>query len=192
MKFEKSVQPDPGLDGTDLRILELLQRNCKQPLAEIGKQVGLTAPSVVERIHKLEGAGVILDYVARVDARSLGKDVTAFIGVSVGHPRGFEALEKDIEQTDDVLECHHVTGEHTLMVKVKTANTETLEQLIDRIRSWEGVTRTETMVVLSTHTERSRIALDSAGVAERRGRRTGGRSRRARSSALHESGGRER
>jgi len=189
MKFEKSVPPDPDLDETDLRILELLQRNCKQPLAEIGKHVGMTAPSVVERIHKLEGAGVILDYVARVDARAVGKDVTAFIGVSLAHPRGLKALEKDIEQTDDVLECHHVTGEHTLMLKAKTANTETLERLIDQIRSWEGVTRTETMVVLSTHTERSRIALDTADATPRRGRRPGGRGRRGRAGVLHESEG---
>lgn len=61
---------------------------------------------------------------------------------------------------DAVLECHHVTGAHTLLLKVRTENTEGLEDLIDRIRSVEGVTRTETNVVLSTQTERTRIALD--------------------------------
>ena len=58
-----------------------------------------------------------------------------------------------------MLECHHVTGEHTLLLKVKTANTSTLEELISQIRSIEGVERTETMVVLSTHTERTQIPL---------------------------------
>ena len=56
-----------------------------------------------------------------------------------------------------MLECHHVTGEHTLLLKVKTDNTSSLEELISTIRSIEGVTRTETMVVLSTHTERTQI-----------------------------------
>jgi Lrp/AsnC family leucine-responsive transcriptional regulator len=158
MKFEKTSTPD--LDATDLAILDLLQRNCKQALAEIGKQVGLTASSVVERIKKLEDAGVVRGYVALVDARAVGKDVTAFIGVSISHPRAFEPFEKEIESAADVLECHHVTGQHTMM-KVKTESTETLEQLIDQIRRIEGVTRTETMVVLSTHTERTRIALDA-------------------------------
>jgi Lrp/AsnC family leucine-responsive transcriptional regulator len=159
MKFEKTSVPD--LDATDLAILDLLQRSCKQPLAEIGKQVGLTASSVVERIKKLEDAGVVRGYVALVDARAVGKDVTAFIGVSISHPRAFESFEKEVERAADVLECHHVTGQHTLMMKVKTESTETLEQLIDQIRRIEGVTRTETMVVLSTHTERTRIALDA-------------------------------
>jgi len=183
MRFERPGGPDHPLDATDLAIVDLLQRNCKQPLAEIGKQVGLTASSVVERIKKLEDAGVVRGYVATVDARALGKDVTAFIGVSIDHPRAFEPFEKEIEKAPDVLECHHVTGSHTLMVKVKTENTETLEQLIDTIRRIEGVTRTETMVVLSTHTERTRIALDAHAVPLPRRTRRGGRVRRTETEA---------
>lgn len=171
MKLEKSNPPE--LDATDLAILDLLQRNCKLALAEIGKHVGLTASSVVERIKKLEDAGVVRGYVALVDARSVGKDVTAFIGVSISHPRAFEPFEKEVEHAADVLECHHVTGQHTLMLKVKTESTETLEQLIDQIRRIEGVTRTETMVVLSTHAERTRIAVDSLEAPLRRRSRRG-------------------
>jgi Lrp/AsnC family leucine-responsive transcriptional regulator len=170
MRFEGEA---PELDATDLHILELLQENCKQPLAAIGKEVGLTAPSVVERIHKLEAAGVIHAYVALLDGRALGKDVTAFIGVSIGHPRGIDAFGREIDAVPEVLECHHVTGEFTLLVKVKTENTESLEQVIDRIRHIDGVTRTETMVVLSTHAERTRLSLrDDDLRASRRARRS--------------------
>ena len=160
-KFDKlDSSSDVFVDATDLAILDVLQNNCKQPLAEIGKQVGLSAPSVVERIKKLEDGGVIRAYTALLDPRALGKDVTAFIGVSINHPSAFESFEKEIESEGDVLECHHVTGQHTLMLKVRTESTETLERLIDLIRRIEGVTRTETMVVLSTHSERTRVALD--------------------------------
>jgi len=158
MKFGRDL---PELDATDLAILELLQENCKQPLAVIGEKVGLSAPSVLERIHKLEEAGVITDYVALLDARLLGKDITAFIGVSTAHPRAIAAIERQTAAIDPVLECHHVTGVHTLLLKLKAENTEALERLIDRIRSIEDVTRTETMVVLSTHVERVRVPLDS-------------------------------
>jgi Lrp/AsnC family transcriptional regulator, leucine-responsive regulatory protein len=158
MKFNRTA---PELDATDRAILELLQENCKQPLAAIGEKVGLSAPAVVERIHKLEEAGVVRGYVALVDARLLGRDVTAFIGVSTNQPATVGRIENEVAAIDEVLECHHVTGLHTLMLKVKTRSTETLERLIDRVRGVEGVTRTETMVVLSTHTERCRIALDS-------------------------------
>jgi len=169
MKFDKPAPPE--LDATDLAILDALQQNCKQGLAEIGKQVGLSAPSVVERIKKLEDSGVIRGYAAQLDARALGKDVTAFIGVSISHPSAFEPFEKEIECEGDVLECHHVTGQHTLMLKVRTENTETLERLIDMIRRIEGVTRSETMVVLSTHSERTRVALDLADAPLPRRRR---------------------
>jgi Lrp/AsnC family leucine-responsive transcriptional regulator len=159
------------LDATDLRILDLLQENCKRPLAAIGEKVGLSAPAVTERIHKLEQAGIVTGYVALLDGRKLGLDVTAFIGVAIGHPRAIDSFEREIEGLDDVLECHHVTGQHTLMLKVKTESTETLEELIDRVRSIEGVNRTDTMVVLSTRAERPRIPLEGADGARRPRRR---------------------
>ena len=147
-------------DATDYAILELLQENCKQPLAAIGEKVGLSAPAVVERIHKLEEAGVVLAYTAVLDPRKLGRDITAFIGVSTDRPGAIDRVESEVGAMDEVLECHHVTGGYTLLLKVKTRNTESLERLIDSVRSVDGVSATETMVVLSTHTERSRIALD--------------------------------
>lgn len=176
MKFEDEVDLDP----IDLQILGLLQENCKQPLNAIGVAVGLTASSVMERIHKLEGVGVIQGYAALLDPRALGKDVTAFIGVAINHPRAALSFERGIDRMEDVLECHHVTGEHTFMLKVRTENTRTLEALIDRIREQEGVMRTETMVVLSTHTERVRLPLHAEqAVAPRRQRKGGsGRPRR--------------
>src|SRR5574337_1590826 len=109
-------------DQIDLQILGLLQENCKLPLAKIGERVGLSAPSVIERVKKLEDSGVITGYRAILNARRLGKDVTAFIGVSISHPRFIADFEREIAQLEEVLECHHVTGRHTLLVKVKAAN----------------------------------------------------------------------
>lgn len=130
-------------------------------LAKIGEQVGLSAPAVIERIKKLEDSGIVKGYTAVLDARRLGLDITAFIGVSISHPQGIEIFEQEIPHLPDVLECHHVTGGYTLMLKVKTANTSTLEKLIRRIRSIDGIGRTETMVVLSTHTEQLKLNLQS-------------------------------
>ena len=71
-----------------------------------------------------------------------------------------------------MLECHHVTGGYTLLLKVKTANTTTLEALISHLRSIEGVSRTETMVVLSTHTERQLLLMPESPPAKRRARKS--------------------
>lgn len=156
------------LDTLDLHILTVLQENCKLPLSKIGERVGLSAPSVIERIKKLEENGVIRGYTALLDAAKLGKDITAFIGVFIEHPKLISNFEKEIDRLEDVQECHHVTGEHTLLLKVKADNTLALEELIRKIRSIDGVARTETSVVLSTHTEGLWLALKKAAPADNR------------------------
>jgi Lrp/AsnC family leucine-responsive transcriptional regulator len=170
------------LDDIDRGILALLQDNCRTSLARIGEQVGLSAPSVVERVKKLEDGGVIQGYHADLDAKRLGIDITAFIGVTVDHPRLLNTFENEIRDVPSVLECHHVTGAYSLLLKVKTENTSSLERLISRLRSIEGVDRTETMVVLSTHIEGARIPLAAERVTpldNKRGRRSGERAPRS-------------
>ncbi len=161
------------LDAIDRHILSLLQDNCRLPLAKIGEQVGLSAPAVTERVKKLEDCGVITGYHAVLNGRLLGMDITAFIGVSIGHPKAIASFEHAIGSVDGVLECHHVTGGHTLLLKVKTHDTSSLEDLIRKVRSIEGVVQTETMVVLSTHVERLQLSLDDAGSSGKRTRRNG-------------------
>jgi Lrp/AsnC family leucine-responsive transcriptional regulator len=178
---------DAELDGIDLRILEMLQGDCRTSLARLGEGVGLSAPSVLERIKKLEAAGVITGYHAALDARRLGLDVTAFIGVITSSPDLIDNSEAQIVDLDDVLECHHVTGEYTLLLKVKTANTSSLERLITQIRQFDGVARTETIVVLSTLAERMHLGLHLPATAAdepppkrpRRGGERNGQLRRA-------------
>jgi Lrp/AsnC family leucine-responsive transcriptional regulator len=173
---------DGALDDIDLRLLMLLQEDCRTSLARLGEQVDLSAPAVLERIKKLEAAGVITGYRAIVDGRHVGLDITAFIGVLMSHPTMIGDFERRVIDFDDVLECHHVTGEYTLLLKVKTANTSALEDLISRIRSLEGVGRTETMVVLSTHVERVQLAVHPEapppGATTKRPRRNGERNLR--------------
>lgn len=174
MRFGNHADAAP--DDTDLRILGLLQEDCRTPLARLGEHVGLSAPAVLERIKKLEAAGVITGYFAIVDSRRIGLDVTAFIGVITSDPESIDQFERQVTVLDDVLECHHVTGAFTFLLKIKTANTSTLERLITQIRGLDGVARTETTVVLSTHIERVQLALrpsDSTPPAQpRRARRS--------------------
>jgi Lrp/AsnC family transcriptional regulator, leucine-responsive regulatory protein len=149
---------DTQLDETDRRILAQLQEDCKVPLAQVGKRVGLSAPSVMERIRRLEEAGIVTGYCALVDSRRVGLDVTAFIGISMT-PTAIDCFEAQLEHVDEVLECHHVTGAYTMLLKVKTQNTQTLERLISRLRLMDGVLRSETLVVLSTRMERTQVSL---------------------------------
>lgn len=159
------------LDDIDRQLLVALQADCKQPLSKLGEKVGLSAPAVMDRVRKLETAGVITGYHAAVASRQLGLDITSFIGVSINYPKDIDHFLRELSERPEVLECHHVTGGHTLLLKVKTRNTASLERLISRLRQVEGVTRTETMVVLSTAAEGSSVPLDELDVAPETSRR---------------------
>ncbi|MEX0806682.1 MAG: Lrp/AsnC family transcriptional regulator [Candidatus Binatia bacterium] len=153
------------IDQIDLKILFILQNNGRSRLADIAEEVDLSAPAVMERVKKLEAGGVIKGYQALLDGKKVGKDITAFIGVSIGNQRDIDKFAAQMLRYHDVLECHHVTGDETFILKVKSANTGSLEKLLGEIRSVEGVTRTVTKVVLSTAKESQIVDLDQ-GLAE--------------------------
>ncbi len=134
-------------------------------MADIAGEVELSAPAVMERVKKLEAGGGIKGYQALLDSKKVGKDVTAFIGVSVGNHGDIDKFAAQMLQHHDVLECHHVTGDESFILKVKSANTGSLEKLLGEIRSVEGVTRTVTKIVLSTAKESQTLELNS-GMAE--------------------------
>ncbi len=151
------------LDEIDIKILSILQHHGRRHLAEIAKEVDLSPPAVMERVKKLESRGIIKGYHALLDAKALGKDIVAFIGVSVGHQRYITVFASHMVRQHDVLECHHVTGEESFILKVKTGNTDSLERLLGEIRSMEGVTRTVTKVVLSTPKESQVLEFEQPG-----------------------------
>ena len=164
------------LDQTDLKIVYILQNNGRARLADIADEVQLSAPAVMERVKKLESSGVVKGYQALVDGKKVGKDITAFIGVSIGNQRDIDHFASQMLRYGDVLECHHVTGDESFLLKVKSANTGSLEKLLGEIRSVEGVTRTVTKVVLSTAKESQVLELDArlADGATAKKKQTGG------------------
>ena len=138
------------MDQTDLHIVDQLQRNARTTQSELAKAVGLSQPSVADRIHKLEERGVITGYAARVDASKLGLDITAFIGVGIEHPKFFDNFTRKVQTLAEVLECHRVAGDDSYLLKVKTRNTRSLDRLlVEVLRTIPGVTRTHTTIVLA-------------------------------------------
>ncbi len=150
------------MDALDHSILDLLQRDGRATQLEISRTVGLSQPAVAERIRKLEERGVITGYTARVDAKKLGKDITAFIGVTIEHPKYFEGFAKKVMALTEILEAHRVAGQDSYILKVKTANTRTLDQLlVETLRTIAGVTRTNTTIVLSSIKEETHVQVST-------------------------------
>ncbi len=147
------------LDETDAHLVDLLQNDGRATQLELARAVRLSQPAVAERIRKLEQAGVITGYKAQVDPAKLGIDITAFIGVSIEHPRYFEEFARIVLGLPEVQECHRVAGHDSYLLKVRTANTQALDVLlVETLRTIAGVTRTHTTIVLSSIKEGTYVA----------------------------------
>ena len=156
------------MDPIDYQILDLLQRDARTTQVQIADAVGLSQPSVADRIRKLDQSGVVLGYVARLDARQMGNDICAFVGVRILHPRHHDAFTRRILMIPDVLECHRVAGLDSYVLKIVSRNTATLDELISTLRSLPGVTRTTTTIVLATVKETTVVPLQQERAAPRR------------------------
>jgi Lrp/AsnC family leucine-responsive transcriptional regulator len=158
------VNVSQSLDDRDRQILALVQRDAKLALAEIARHVGLSPAAVHERLRKLENGGVIRRSAAIVDPQAVGATVTAFVEVFIEHPR-FEGPFLDrVLALDEVQECHHITGEFSLLLKVRVGGMESLRDLLlHHFNGMEGVRQTRTIMVLSTVKEETYVATGAKG-----------------------------
>ncbi len=152
------------MDDKDRAILDILQRDDRTGYAEIGAKVKLAASSVFERVKRMERDGVIRGYGARLDARRLGHNVTAFVSVAT---RAASAdIVARVAHFPEVEECYSIAGADSLMLKVRTGTTQELENLLERIRATHGVERTRTTVALDTYFEARPLLVRGASVEE--------------------------
>lgn len=163
----KKLNISQELDAKDRKILGLVQHDAKLAQSEIAKRVGLSTAAVHERLKKLDAAGVIRRWAALVDARALGATVCAFIEVFFEHPRFEAGFIERVMKLDEVQECHHITGEFSLLLKVRARDMESLQHLLlKQLNSMEGVRQTRTVMALSTVKEECYISPGVKGDAE--------------------------
>ena len=142
------------LDATDLSILRVLQANARATYTEIGRAVGLSAPSAHDRVHRLERRGVLLGYQARLAPEVLGLAVLSLVGVLPAGAADPAAMEEAFAEIEQVEAAYQVTGEESHVLIVRTGSIAQLSEILQRIRRIDGVARLRTSVVLSTAFER--------------------------------------
>lgn len=122
------------LDQTDRHILAILQADGKLSYQELGEAVGLSAPAAFQRVRKLESAGVIAGYHARVDPQAAGKPLIAFVHVHPPSGGKVPQLLAGWRRTPAVLECHRLTGSDHYLLKVRLENLSALGEFLDGAR----------------------------------------------------------
>ncbi|OEU85137.1 AsnC family transcriptional regulator [Streptomyces abyssalis] len=141
------------MDAVDRQLIQALRENGRASYAELGRLVGLSGPSVTDRINRLETAGVITGYRATVDAPSLGLGVTALIGIQLTDATDHEDVAARLRELSEVEDCWFIAGDDSFMLKARASDVDALETLIRRLSGTKGVSRTRTTVVLSTKWE---------------------------------------
>lgn len=139
------------MDITDLKIIDLLQRNARVSISDISKEVNMSISAVGERLKKLEHSGIIKQYTVILDPILLHKELSVIMSIRLERPEYTEDFIEFINSENEILECHYITGDYDYSLKIVTHSTFTLERIMNRIKSMQGIQKTQTNVILSTH-----------------------------------------
>lgn len=142
----------PVLDAVDRAILQALQADGRLSNVELARQAHLSPPATHTRVRRLEKAGYLRGYTALVDRELAGYDLLCFIQVNlqVHQLDQVEKFRAAVREMSEVLECHHITGEHDYLLKVALRNRQDLERfVVHRLTPAPGVGRILTSLVLT-------------------------------------------
>jgi DNA-binding Lrp family transcriptional regulator len=143
-----------AVDQTDRELLARLQEDATQSYAALGQAVGLSAGAAHERVRKLKAAGVIRRTTAEVDPAALGAGVLAYVLLDAESWMGDEPTAEALRAIPAVEEAHVIAGPASILVKVRTISTEQLQATLRALHQVDGVTSTQTVVVLESFFER--------------------------------------
>ncbi|WMT92680.1 Lrp/AsnC family transcriptional regulator [Pelagibacterium sp. H642] len=142
-----------ALDALDRKILGALTVDAGTGYAELGQKVGLSAPAVHDRVKKLRASGCVRRTAALLDGPAIGKPLLAFVHVDTA---GWCATKElmSIAELPEVEEIHSVTGDTSMLIKVRCASSRALEALLARLYAAPNVKSTKSYITLSTYLER--------------------------------------
>ncbi len=146
----------------DIKAVTHLQATGRESWTRLGEMLGVTGPAAAERVRRLEERGVIRGYVALLDPEAVGARLTAFVAVTLEHPRYRRAFLKRVDALAEVQECHHVAGDDDYLLKVRCSGTGHLDRVLsEELKGVPGVLRTRTTIVLGTTKETTLLPLES-------------------------------
>lgn len=138
------------MDSIDIKILKLLQSNARMSASQISSKVNLSIPAVSDRLKKLDASGLIEKYTIIINNKKLNRSLTAFMFVSMETPKYGEDLVALAQSEDAIIECYYLVGDYDYLLKIITKDTETLENILHKVKSINGIMKTKTMVSLTT------------------------------------------
>ena len=139
------------LDKTDKKIIDILKISGREPASSISEKIGVSVPTVIDRIKKLQETGVIESYRAIINNKKVGYDVSAIITIISESSAQYGDLVSKAVNEKFIEKCFTTTGNGSHVLLVNVENTDSLEKLLRKIQQWPGVRRTETQIILSSY-----------------------------------------
>jgi DNA-binding Lrp family transcriptional regulator len=144
------------MDENDLKILEILKKNARIGYSDISQAIGLSTPTIRDRVIRMERDGIIKGYTPIFDYSKLGLTLTAFIGIILNHPSCCrEDVVSALKNMKEIIEAHYTDGDEDMIVKVVCKDTSAFLKLLANITSIEGVGKTRSVISLSTEISHS-------------------------------------
>ena len=150
------------IDKTDKGILGELQSNARITNTELAKRVNLSPSSTLERVKKLEASGIIQQYVTLLNTKKAGYTCITFVEVTLARhgKTPVKKFFKSITDMDEVLECHHITGEGDFLLKIATRDIPHYDELIlHGLSALSNVQHLKTSVILSTFKHQTQLPI---------------------------------
>jgi len=150
------------LDEVDWQLLGLLQKDGRMTNADLAKTVGLSPPSVLQRVRTLEKAGLIRGYTALLDAERLGFRITAWVHITLAlhQDAPIERFRKSVQEIPEILECYNVTGDFDFLLKVIVRDMRAYETFVrEKLSKIKGVQQIKTSIAFGTYKYTSQISL---------------------------------
>ncbi|OQY85094.1 MAG: AsnC family transcriptional regulator [Chloroflexi bacterium UTCFX4] len=139
------------IDKIDAKLLDIIQRDARLSNVTLAARVGLTKTAVFERIRKMEAAGIIQTYVARLNPKKIGRGLVAFVFVRAEEQFASQQAGKALARIPEVLEVHNIAGEDCYLVKVRVRDTDALGRLLrNKFGKIKSIRSTRTTIALDT------------------------------------------
>jgi Lrp/AsnC family transcriptional regulator, regulator for asnA, asnC and gidA len=137
------------IDDLDRKILKLITANARIPFLEVARECGVSGAAIHQRVQRLVAIGVVTGSEFIVNPQKLGYNTTAYMGIHLEKASYDKKVLKQLREIQEVVECHHTTGQYAIFIKLQTKTNKHLMKIIDTdLQAIDGIARTETFISL--------------------------------------------
>ena len=137
------------IDSLDKKILTIIKGNARVPFLEVARECNVSGAAIHQRVQRLIKMGVIKGSEFIIDPKKIGYNTCAYMGIFLEKASMFKDVVKELEKIPEITQCHYITGNYSIFIKVYTKDNENLKTiLIDKLQAIKGISRTETFISL--------------------------------------------